>query len=107
LSKSLLIYHDISLKENLLLRDFLKKKSKTHLESLVLSKENIDNFFGNAPNKDNFIIIKCALAIGIFGLSRISELTNLCFDDVISNGAAFEVTIKESKTDCKKKWFKF
>jgi hypothetical protein len=72
-----------------------------------LSKENIDNFFGNAPNKDNFIIIKWALAIGIFGLSRISELTNLCFDDVISNGAAFEVTIKESKTDCKKKCLNF
>jgi integrase len=109
LSKYLLVYHNISIKENLLIKDFLKKKGKTHLEknSKILSKEECDKFFETATDEGNFVLIKCAIAIGIFGLSRVSELVDLLFSDVKLKDNVFQIYIKQSKTDCKKQGFTF
>jgi integrase len=107
--KWLLMYENIDIKSNILIKNFLKRKSKTHLEkkSLTLNEENINDFLVNAPNNDNFLLIKCAMVVGISGLTRISELTNLDFSNLKLSGDNYEFLISQSKTDLKKKGFTF
>jgi len=107
LGKYFLVFHNKDIKENLLLKQLLKKKQKYHKvkKSMVLSKEELDLFLQNT--EDQFVVVKCALAIRMFGLSRISELVNLCFENVKKKDDTYEILISESKTDCKKKGFFF
>jgi integrase len=73
---------------------------------MVLSKESIDKFLADADNNDH-LINKCAIVIGIHGLTRISELCNLNFEDLTINQDCFVFNIIESKTDQAKKGWNF
>ncbi len=109
LSKYFLVYHSICLKDNLLLKQFLKDKSKTHLpkKSQVLSKEHIDEYLETVTCDPIILQKKCAVVLGISGMMRISELVNLCFEDIKMEGEVFIVTIVHSKTDQAQKGFQF
>jgi integrase len=105
LSKYFLVCLGISLDDNLLIKDFLKKQSKTHLpkKSLTFSKEDIENFLQQSSD----VVMKCAIVVGLFGLSRIGELCNILFEDIAVHNSDFEFMISQSKTDQAKKGFTF
>lgn len=107
LSKWFLVCLNIDLDENLLIKDFMKKCSKIHLpkKSPTFSKEDVDKFLAEAP--EDFLVVKCAIVVGLFGLSRISELVDLFFEDVTISDESFSFLIRKSKTDQAKKGFSF
>ena len=83
IKKFLLVYQNIDISKDLLINNFLKAKDKKHLKkkAKVFTKEQIDLFLDNAPD-EQFCTIKCAAALGIFGLTRSSEMLALTFEDV-------------------------
>jgi integrase len=108
LNKYFKVYLSTNLKDCTLLQDFLKKQDKQHLvkKSKVLSKDNIANFL-NLEDTDTIIVAKVALVIGIHGLLRISEITDLKFDNVEKKDDHYIIFIEKSKTDQAKKGFQF
>jgi integrase len=117
ISKYLLVNHNINIKNNELIKTFLKKKQKTHLpkKSLVLSREEVDRFLNLDSNTNvvdhnkckPIILFKCVLVLGIYGLLRVSELVNLNFEDLVISKDSVDVKINQSKTDQAKKGFVF
>jgi integrase len=106
LNKFMKVFYSIDLNQCFLLKDFLKNLDKTHCpkKSSVLSSNDIENFVNKT---DESVLIKCILLIGVYGLLRISELTDLLFDDVTKKGSCYSFLIRKSKTDQKSKGFYF
>jgi integrase len=100
------VFYSIDLSQCRLLKDFLKNLDKTHCpkKSSVLTSNDIDTF----PNKtDESVSIKCILLSRVYGLLRISELTDLLFEDFTKKGSCFSFLVRKSKTDQKSKGFYF
>jgi integrase len=108
LCKVFLFKFKLNISKDPMISSFLKGLSKNHLpkKSMVLSKESIEKFLADADNKEH-LINKCAIVIGIHGLTRISELCNLNFENVTINQDCFIFNIVESKTDQAKKGWNF
>lgn len=108
LNKYMKVYKNINLNECVLIRDFLKMCDKKHApkKSFVFSRENIDSYLSIDKN-DESILIKCVLVIGIHGLLRVSELTQLQFVNIKRIDSIYEVYVTKSKTDQASKGFKF
>jgi hypothetical protein len=108
LCKVFLFKFKLNISKDPIISSFLKGLSRNHLpkKSMVLSKESIDKFLADADNNDH-LINKCAIVIGIHGLTRISELCNLNFEDLTINQDCFVFNIIESKTDQAKKGWNF
>jgi integrase len=104
LNKYFKVYLSINLKDCALLQDFLKKQDKQHLvkKSKVLSKENIAGFL-NLKDTDTIIVAKVALVIGIHSLLRISEITDLNFDNVEKKDDHYIIFIEKSDRPSKKR----
>ena len=58
-------------------------------------------------NDDKKILMKAVLVIGLHGLLRRNELTDLTFEDITRKNEYFEFIIRKSKTDKSGKGFKF
>ena len=106
LNKYFKVYKNVSLSDCAVLRDWLKLQEGRHLKkkAQVFSREEIDSFLQSESSFHNELIMeKCALVIGLHGLLRVSELTNLSYDDVRgeSNGD-WVVWVVASKTDKRK-----
>jgi integrase len=92
LNKYFKVYLSINLKD----KQHLVKKSK------VLSKENIAGFL-NLKDTDTIIVAKVALVIGIHSLLRISEITDLNFDNVEKKDDHYIIFIEKSDRPSKKR----
>jgi integrase len=108
LNKYFKIYNMIDLNDCVLITDFLKRGEKSHLtkKSSVLSRADIDTFL-LIPSDDDLIVHKCVLIVGVHGLLRISELTDLTFKDVSKKDNLYSIYVAKSKTDIAKKGFVF
>lgn len=105
LSKYFLVCLNINLDDNLLLKDFLKRLNKTYLpkKSAIFSRNEIDSFLTLSSN----VVVNCAFVVGLFGLSRISEMCSLIFENVTKLDDSFQFFVPQSKTDQAKKGFTF
>ena len=69
----------------------------------MFTREEIDAYFCSIPepNEENDLIMKkCVLVVGLYGLLRVSEMTNLHFQDIKEESTGdFVVKISTSKTD--------
>jgi integrase len=104
LNKYFKVYKGLNLNNCELLRDFLKAKGKTHAvkKSDVFTEGEIDDFLNFQDNDDN-ITFKIILILGIHGLLRYTEITELQFADIKkvddNNEVMYKVIIRTSKTD--------
>jgi integrase len=111
-NKYMKVQHSINLNDHELIKDYLKGLSKYHNpeKSNVLSRKNIDDYL-DLPETDQNIAIKAALVIGIHGLLRRIEITELFFEDVekiiLEDEEYYKILIKKSKTDISAKGFYF
>ncbi|XP_057320156.1 uncharacterized protein LOC130671118 [Microplitis mediator] len=82
----------------------LKRKSEGHVckKANVLTPDQINQFLSNAPDKE-YLHKKVALIIGISGACRKSEITDLKFSDIKSEGDLLVVRIYNKK--CKREKF--
>jgi integrase len=98
----------IDLNQCVVIIDFLKSLEKSHLvtKSKVFSMDEFLKFL-RIPDDNQNLHLKCVLVVGVFGLLRISELTNLRFEDVKKHSSYYSFYISISKTDQAKKGFKF
>jgi integrase len=79
------------------IKDFLKQQvnSDTPKKSKVFSRENINQFL-EMENDDKKILMKAVLVIGLHGLLRRNELTDLTFEDITRKNEYFEFIIRKS-----------
>ena len=96
------LLHQKNFMDHMLVKDVIKKLHRNHVpkQACVFTKEQIDRFVLNAPEHMHFLVKKLVALIGIQGALRISEITNLEFNDItfMPNGSV-NVRIKSSKTD--------
>jgi hypothetical protein len=105
LNKYMKVLHGVNLNDCILIKDFVKGLERKHLitKSKVFSMLDITNFLSSS---DDFVM-KYVLVVGVFGLLRISELTNICFNDVVKEKSHYSFFIGSSKTDQAKKGVTF
>ena len=88
--------------DHMLVKDIIKKMQKESApkQAAIFSAEQIDYFVLNAPETLDNKIKKIIALIAIQGALRISELTNLDYNDItlLDNGS-MSIRIKSSKTD--------
>jgi len=108
LNKYMKVFKSVNLNECIILKDYLKELERTHnpKKSAVFSRHDIDNFLLLDDNDDT-ILLKAILIIGVYGLLRKTELTELQFCDIKKTETHYVINIKQSKTDQAQKGFKF
>ena len=107
INKYFKVYHNVKLNDCVLLIDWLKSNEKKHnpKKSQVLELDHIENFL--LRGEPAMLPEKAATVVALHGLMRISELVELCFNDVQLDGEKFKIFIKKSKTDQKSSGFFF
>ena len=99
------MYKNINLSDCVLLKDWLQQREARHRKKKaeVFTREEIDAYLCSIPepNEENDLIMKkCVLVVGLYGLLRVSEMTNLHFQDIKEESTGdFVVKISTSKTD--------
>lgn len=102
LNKYYTIYHGWKPFSNYpVIKDFLKKLEKGHdkKKSQVFSQEQVSKFLSEFSEESSGLVKKCVMIMGYFGGMRISELTDLTFENVENKENHFVVNIAGDKTD--------
>jgi integrase len=78
---------------------FLKRQSSDHTtkKASIFSRELIQKFMAEARDED-FLHIKVAILLGLYGACRKSELLALTIEDITKSGDYLMVNINDSKT---------
>ena len=100
LKKQMLVHYKIDINQFTEVQHYLKAVNTTHKKKKfpTFSREELDSFLLQAPN-ETYLRHKLILLFATFGGLRISEITDLKFENVVEKDGLLQITIERSKTD--------
>jgi integrase len=99
LKKTILIKNSQDISSMMKVIAFLKRQSADHMtkKASIFSREQIQKFMKDARDED-YLHVKVAVLLGLYGACRKSELLALTIDDITKSGEHLMVKIRDSKT---------